>query len=275
MNSPLASEVLPGPTGICSTGTSRVPFGPMMRAIAPAAITGGTLSAAGDPLQRLPPIEARPLIWIEPISLTPSTTPGQALQKAACSTISMPGTAAPTRKPPFSALSSRVSAIFLMSTSSAGSIRSVSICTITSVPPASTRAGPLAPASSETAACSVCGASYLTSTIMILKVGSAVWRQYVLKSAPGQAPRRAPSASPLTGSRCGARGVLLGTLCGLEQLLDLRPGIRREVLERRPIGVGHALENRFLYRPSVAHAPPPIGDRGISIPHAGKAEQFE
>jgi len=34
---------------------------------------------------------------------------------------------------------------------------------------------------------------------MILKVGSAVWRQYVLKSAAGQAPRRASSTSPLTG----------------------------------------------------------------------------
>ncbi len=33
----------------------------MMRAIAPAAISGGTLSAAGEALQRLPPIEARPL----------------------------------------------------------------------------------------------------------------------------------------------------------------------------------------------------------------------
>ncbi len=54
----------------------------MMRAIAPAAIMAGTLSAAGEPLHRLPPIEARPLTWIEPISLTPSITPGQALQSA-------------------------------------------------------------------------------------------------------------------------------------------------------------------------------------------------
>ncbi len=82
MISSLASEVLPGPVGICSTGTSRVPLPPMMRAIAPAAISGGTLSAAGEPLQRLPPIEARPRTWIEPISLTPSSTPGHALASA-------------------------------------------------------------------------------------------------------------------------------------------------------------------------------------------------
>ncbi len=92
---------MPGPTGIASTGTSRVPFGPTTRAIAPAATRAGTLSAAGEPLHRLPPIEARPRTWIEPISLTPSTTPGQALFSAAWLMISMPGTAAPMRKPPF------------------------------------------------------------------------------------------------------------------------------------------------------------------------------
>ena len=77
----------------------------------------------------------------------------------------MPGTAAPMRKPPFSAVICRTSAIFLMSTRRAGSIRSVSICTMTSVPPANTRAGPVAPASKATAACSVAGASYLRSVI--------------------------------------------------------------------------------------------------------------
>ena len=127
MISSLASEVLPGPVGICSTGTSRVPLPPMMRAMAPAAISGGTLSAAGEPLQRLPPIEARPRTWIEPISLTPSSTPGQVLASALWPMISMPGTAAPMRKPPFSGAICRSSGIFLMSTRSAGSIRSVSI----------------------------------------------------------------------------------------------------------------------------------------------------
>ena len=60
MISPFASEVLPG-TGICSTGTSRMPLGPTILAIAPAAISAGTLSAAGEALHRLPPMEARPL----------------------------------------------------------------------------------------------------------------------------------------------------------------------------------------------------------------------
>src|SRR5262249_22642733 len=55
--------------------------------------------------------------------------------------------------------------IFLMPTGGTGSIRSVSICTMTSVPPANTRAGPVAPASKATAACSVAGASYLRSVI--------------------------------------------------------------------------------------------------------------
>src|SRR5258708_16817968 len=80
--SPLRSEVLPGPIGIPSTGTSRVPSGPATRATAPAAINAGTLSAAGEALQRLPPKVARPLICMEPINFTPSTTPGHALQKA-------------------------------------------------------------------------------------------------------------------------------------------------------------------------------------------------
>ena len=81
MISPFLEEVLPGPVGISSTGTSRVPSGPTIRATAPAAIMAGTLSAAGEPLQRLPPTEARPLTWIEPISLTPSMTPGPRLAR--------------------------------------------------------------------------------------------------------------------------------------------------------------------------------------------------
>src|SRR6266849_2305717 len=80
--SPLRSEVLPGPIGMPSTGTSRVPSGPATRAIAPAAIRAGTLSAAGEALQRLPPMVARPLICMDPINFTPSTTPGHVLQNA-------------------------------------------------------------------------------------------------------------------------------------------------------------------------------------------------
>ena len=61
-----------------STGTERVPSGPATSHTAPAAISAGTLSAAGEPLQRLPPSEARPWIWVEPISSSASTTPGHA-----------------------------------------------------------------------------------------------------------------------------------------------------------------------------------------------------
>ncbi len=76
--SPFFSEVLPGPVATCPTGTSRVPSGPIRRAVAPAAIIAGTLSAAGEALQRLPASVARPWIWVEPIRLAASTTPGQA-----------------------------------------------------------------------------------------------------------------------------------------------------------------------------------------------------
>ncbi len=40
---------------------------PAIRATASAAIIAGTLSAAGEPLQRLPAMVARPWIWVEPI----------------------------------------------------------------------------------------------------------------------------------------------------------------------------------------------------------------
>ncbi len=51
----------------------------------------GTLSAAGEPLQRLPPAEARPWTWVEPIRLTASSTPGQTLPKRGCSASTAPG----------------------------------------------------------------------------------------------------------------------------------------------------------------------------------------
>jgi hypothetical protein len=43
-----------------STGTSRRPFAPATTQVARAAISAGTLSAAGDALQRLPASDARP-----------------------------------------------------------------------------------------------------------------------------------------------------------------------------------------------------------------------
>ena len=61
-----------------STGTSRRPFAPATTQVARAAISAGTLSAAGDALQRLPASDARPCTWVEPIRLAASTTPGQA-----------------------------------------------------------------------------------------------------------------------------------------------------------------------------------------------------
>ena len=88
-------EVRPGPVTILSTGTSRRPFGPATARVARAAISAGTLSAAGDALQRLPASDARPCTWVEPIRLAASTTPGQACCKAWHSPITAPGVDAP------------------------------------------------------------------------------------------------------------------------------------------------------------------------------------
>src|SRR5277367_2917688 len=82
MNSPGPKEVRPGPVAMLSTGTSRHPFGPATTQVARAAISAGTLSAAGEALQRLPASDARPCTWVEPIRLTASTTPGQARCRA-------------------------------------------------------------------------------------------------------------------------------------------------------------------------------------------------
>ena len=75
----------------------RAPFGPATSQTAPAAISAGTLSAAGEPLQRLPPSEARPCIWVEPISSNASTTPGHAAFTVSSLPSVAPETAAPTR----------------------------------------------------------------------------------------------------------------------------------------------------------------------------------
>src|SRR5262249_57447796 len=83
-----------------STGASRRPAGPGIKHTARAATSAGTLSAAGEALQRLPPSEARPCTWVEPIRLAASTTPGQAATRSAFSPSSAPGVAAPTTKPP-------------------------------------------------------------------------------------------------------------------------------------------------------------------------------
>src|SRR6516225_5273309 len=159
--------VRPGPTGTSSTFIWRRPFGPCTVTTAPAAIIAGTLSPAGEPLQRLPPADARPSTCLYPIRFTASSTPGQTLPKRGCSESTAPETAAPRQKPP-SAVSSIVviSAIFLISTINPGRTRPARICTRRSVPPARMRAALPAAAKAPIASSSVPGAMYLTSVIL-------------------------------------------------------------------------------------------------------------
>ena len=84
-----------GPSITSSTGRSRRPLGPARVATAPAAMSAGTLSAAGEPLHRLPPRVARPWTWVEPMRLAASTTPGHTCLSRGCSLSSAPVTAAP------------------------------------------------------------------------------------------------------------------------------------------------------------------------------------
>src|ERR1035437_8653658 len=100
MNSSALREVRPGPVGILSTGTSRRPFAPATTQVARAAISAGTLSAAGDALQRLPASEARPCPGGEPSRGAAATTPGQAGRRAAQAPSTAPGGAAPSTKAP-------------------------------------------------------------------------------------------------------------------------------------------------------------------------------
>src|SRR5438093_4499406 len=157
--SPLRRASLRGPSITSSTGRSRLLSGPASVATAPAAMRAGTLSAAGEPLQRLPPSVARPCTWVEPMRFAASTTPGHTCFNRGCSLSSAPVTAAPIRQPPFSSVIARVSGIRLMSTIRSGSTTSARIWTRRSVPPARTRVSPVAPASRVTAPCSVSGAS--------------------------------------------------------------------------------------------------------------------
>ena len=72
-------------------------------------MSAGTVSAAGEALQRLPPMEARPWIWVEPMSSAASTKPGHIAFNSGCSPSSAPLTAEPTRNPPSSGAKSRAS----------------------------------------------------------------------------------------------------------------------------------------------------------------------
>ena len=87
---------------------------------AAAAISAGTVSAAGDALQRLPARDALPWIWVEPMSSADSTTPGHIDFAAVCSPSSAPVTAAPMTSTPPSWRISVVSLIRLMSTTRSG-----------------------------------------------------------------------------------------------------------------------------------------------------------
>ncbi len=99
MISPLASECGPDPPEPVSTGMVRFFLGPAITALAPAAISAGTLSAAGEALHRLPTMVQRPCTCFEPMRLAASTTPGHAFFRAACSPSSAHETAAPISKP--------------------------------------------------------------------------------------------------------------------------------------------------------------------------------
>src|ERR1051326_6524735 len=141
-----ASEVRPGLVTMLSTGASRWPFGPTMTHVALAAIRAGTLSAAGEALQRLPARGARPCTWVEPIRFAASTTPGHARPSASCSPITAPDVAAPMMNPPSTSRIPISPGIFLVSTMRSGFSRPDRSCTTRSVPPANSFATPPAPA---------------------------------------------------------------------------------------------------------------------------------
>ena len=119
-----------------STGTARLPLGPATLTMQPAATRAGTLSAAGEALHRLPPAEARPWTWVEPIRLQASITPGQALRSFLFSPSTAAGVAAPMVKAPFFSVMLTISGIFLTSTITPGVRAPDFIWTRRSVPPA-------------------------------------------------------------------------------------------------------------------------------------------
>ena len=69
--------LVPTPVQKSSTGTSRSPAAPAMTQMPRSAIMAGMVSAAGDELHRLPPKEARPWIWVEPMRSADSIRPGR------------------------------------------------------------------------------------------------------------------------------------------------------------------------------------------------------
>ena len=129
--------------------------------MARAAIRAGTLSAAGDALQRLPASVARPCTCVDPMRRAASTTPGQTVLSWGCSAITAHGVAAPITKPSPSARTPISPGILLTSTITSGFVRPVRSCTNRSVPPESTLPAPFALLSARTASSSVLGALYV------------------------------------------------------------------------------------------------------------------
>src|SRR5579875_2093483 len=162
MNSPFSSEVRPGPVTIASTGAVRRPLGPAMTQVARAAISAGTLSAAGEALHKLPASEARPWTCCEPIRSAPSTIPGQACSSAALPLSMTPGVAAPITNLSVSSRTPIRPGMRFKSTIVSGRIRPERNCTKRSVPPDSGLAKPALAVSARTASSTVVGAVKLT-----------------------------------------------------------------------------------------------------------------
>ena len=153
----------------------RLPLGPEMTTLALAAMRAGTLSAAGEALQRLPTMVQRPCTCFEPMRLAASTTPGQAFTRAAFSARATPGTAAPMVNPLADFLMSYIPLMRLISTTRSGSRKPPFIFTRRSVPPASTKARPFSLAMRETADFIFSGASYRILHLFLSSHGSLVY----------------------------------------------------------------------------------------------------
>ncbi len=151
MISPLTSEVLPGAIGTASTAMVRLPEGRRSMPWHQPATNAGTLSAAGEALQRLPVIVQRPCTCFEPISFAASTTPGHAFFSAAFSPSTAQGTVAPMLKPSAVSRISLKEAIDLMSMIRSGSTKPPFILTKRSLPPARMADMPADPANWPTA----------------------------------------------------------------------------------------------------------------------------
>ena len=160
-------------------------------------MSAGTLSAAGEALHRLPPGLARLWICVEPMSSTASTTPGHAALSAACSPISAPVAAAPTRNAPPSEVIRHISAMFFTSTIRPGRTVPACIWTSRSVPPASTRPPPFAAASSATASSTERGASYRMAFMVSLHAGTAARTRPVAPAIIQGSAARGKISAPL------------------------------------------------------------------------------